>query len=143
MNRRVYRDVRASLEAEQALPGTFDLMNKGITILAESVRLVDKEQRLVEVTVDNRTAAAAMELIPAKIIEESNEDGDTNPEQYVEVYIRTDRPQNIATDIARGLNTGIQVPRQSIYNIDGVFNWLREDISKQTTKICFPGQASD
>src|SRR6266478_468103 len=43
MNRRVYRDVSKSLEGkEHAVPGTFDLMNKGITILAQSVRLVDK-----------------------------------------------------------------------------------------------------
>jgi hypothetical protein len=125
--------------AKEAMPGTFDLMNKGITILAESVRLVDKEQRLVEVTVDNHDGGIVDGAHTAKIIEESNGDGDTNPEHYVEVYIRTGIPQNIATDIARGLNTGIQVAKQSIYHIEGVFNWLQEDISKQSYKVSFPG----
>lgn len=143
MNRRVYRDVRASLEAKQALPGTFDLMNKGITILAQNVRLVDKEQRIVEVTVDNEHGGIVDGAHTAKIIEESNEDATTNPDQYVEVYIRTGIPQDIATDIARGLNTGIQVAQQSIYNIDGVFDWLREDISKQTYKDLFSWKESD
>lgn len=67
MNRRVYRDVRLSLEAKQALPGTFDLMNKGITILAESVRLVDKEQRIVEVTVDEDHGGIVDGLLRAQV----------------------------------------------------------------------------
>jgi hypothetical protein len=143
MNRRVYRDVRASLEAKQALPGTFDLMNKGITILAQSVRLVDKEQRIVEVTVDNDHGGIVDGAHTARIIDEANEDATTNPDQYVEVYIRTGIPQNIASDIARGLNTGIQVAAQSIYNVEGVFDWLQDDISKQTYKELFSWKESD
>src|SRR6266480_3167830 len=42
-NRQVYRDVRDSLLGLTSTPGTFDLMNKGITILAEDVRRVDEE----------------------------------------------------------------------------------------------------
>jgi hypothetical protein len=43
LNRRVYRDVKDSLLGKAATLGTFDLMNKGITILADSVVLVDKK----------------------------------------------------------------------------------------------------
>jgi hypothetical protein len=143
MNRQVYKDVRKSLEATESTPGTFDLMNKGITILARDVRLVDKAQRLVEISVDNDTGGIVDGAHTAKIIEESNDAETTHPDQYVEVYIRTCIPPEIATDIARGLNTGIQVARKSIYNIDGVFEWLREDIDKQTYKDLFSWKESD
>src|SRR6185312_14524905 len=52
LNRRVYRDVKESLLGETALPGSFDLMNKCITILAEQVRLIDKDKGLYDVVVD-------------------------------------------------------------------------------------------
>lgn len=46
----------------------------------------------------------------------------------MEVYIRTGVDEDLATDIARGLNTGMQVAAKSIYNIDGVFDWLKDEI---------------
>ncbi len=42
----MYRDVRDSLEGSESKPGSFDLMNKGITILAVSARLVDKDEEI-------------------------------------------------------------------------------------------------
>src|SRR5580700_3594745 len=47
LNRRVYKDVRGSLDGVSATLGTFDLMNKGITILARAVRTVDKDKGLL------------------------------------------------------------------------------------------------
>ena len=38
MNRAVYKDVRESLRGREALPGSFDLLNLGITIIGEEVR---------------------------------------------------------------------------------------------------------
>ncbi|HUZ94194.1 MAG TPA: AIPR family protein, partial [Edaphobacter sp.] len=52
LNRRVYKDVRSSLDGETATPGTFDLMNKGITILATSVKLIDKDKGLFDLIID-------------------------------------------------------------------------------------------
>ena len=43
MNRRVYRDVKESLRTNEALPGSFDLMNLGITVIADKVEMVDKK----------------------------------------------------------------------------------------------------
>lgn len=126
LNRRVYRDVRESLEGKtNSVLGTFDLMNKGITILAEDVHLVDKEKNLFEVKVDNEVGGIVDGAHTAKIIWESNDEGTTPPEQHVEVYIRTRLNGGIITDIARGLNTGMQVAPKSIYNIDNVFDWLK------------------
>jgi hypothetical protein len=54
LNRMVYKDVKASLEGKEAIPGSFDLMNKGITVLAISVRLVDKDENIFEIIVDDK-----------------------------------------------------------------------------------------
>ena len=128
LNRAVYKDVRASLEAKEAEPGTFDLMNKGITILATNVKLVDKENQVFEITVDDDRGGIVDGAHTAKIIEQCNQEGTTDDDQYVEVYIRTGVDDDLATDIARGLNTGMQVAAKSIYNIDGVFDWLKDEI---------------
>jgi AIPR protein len=128
-NRRVYKDVRSSLDGETATPGSFDLMNKGITILAHAVKLVDKDKGLFELVVDNDEGGIVDGAHTARIIWEANEEGTTPKEQFVEVYIRTGVPDELISDIARGLNTGIQVAPQSIYNIEGVFEWLKDEIS--------------
>jgi hypothetical protein len=129
LNRLVYRDVRESLEGTGADPGTFDLMNKGITILALSVKLIDKNEQIFEITVDDEKGGVVDGAHTAKIIEQCNRDKTTDPEQYVEVYIRTGIENGLITDIARGLNTGMQVAPKSIYNIDGVFDWLKEEVA--------------
>ena len=45
------------------------------------------------------------------------------------MYIRTGVEDDLVTDIARGLNTGMQVAPKSIYNIDGVFAWLKKEVA--------------
>ncbi len=126
LNRRVYRDVRESLEGKASILGTFDLMNKGITILATDVKLIDKATNLFEVSVDDDAGGIVDGAHTAKIIEECNAEGTTPPEQHVEVYVRTKVKAGLITDIARGLNTGMQVAPKSIYNIDKVFDWLKD-----------------
>lgn len=128
LNRRVYRDVKDSLVGRTATPGTFDLMNKGVTILADSVRLIDKENRIYEVTIDDDLGIVDG-AHTAKLIEEANEEDAVPPEQYVEVYIKTGVNSEHVSDIAKGLNTGMQVKPQSIFNIDGVFDWLKKEIN--------------
>jgi hypothetical protein len=131
LNRRVYKEVRSSLEGETAAIGTFDLMNKGITILAESVRVVSKDQGIYDVEVDDAVGGIVDGAHTAKIIWESNAEGTTPDNQFVEVYIRTGVSRPLVSEIARGLNTGIQVAPQSIYNKAGVFNWMKKIIAKE------------
>lgn len=142
LNRRVYRDVKESLLAKAASPGTFDLMNKGITILADAVRLVDKNNKVYEVLVDD-----ALGIVDgahtAKLIEEAQEEGSVPEEQHVEVYIKTGVHAEMVSDIAKGLNTGMQVRPQSIYNIDGVFDWLKEEVKGQSYEDIISWKESD
>jgi len=131
INRHVYKEVRSSLEGETAEIGTFDLMNKGITILAESVRVVNKDQGLYDVVVDDGYGGIVDGAHTAKIIWESNGRGATPDDQYVEVYIRTGVSKELISEIARGLNTGIQVAPQSIYNKAGHFDWMKKIVEKE------------
>jgi hypothetical protein len=131
LNRHVYKEVRSSLEGETADVGTFDLMNKGITILAESVRVISKEQGLYEVVIDDAVGGIVDGAHTARIIWESNSEGTTPEDQYVEVYIRTGVSKPLISEIARGLNTGIQVAPQSIYNKAGHFDWIKKIIEKE------------
>ena len=131
LNRQVYRDVRESLEGKASQPGTFDLMNKGITILARGVRLIDKDDHLFEVDVDDDHGGIVDGAHTAKIISEAQQNNTVPDEQFVEVYVRTGVKEELVSDIARGLNTGMQVQKHSIYNIDHVFDWLKKTISSQ------------
>src|SRR5882762_3553932 len=81
LNRAVYKDVRDSLDGKQSTLGTFDLMNKGITILATGVRLIDKEKNVYEILVDDEEGGIVDGAHTAKIIWEANADGSTPPEQ--------------------------------------------------------------
>lgn len=143
LNRMVYKDVRESLEGLQATPGSFDLMNKGITILAESVRLIDKQKQIFEVVVDDKIGGIVDGAHTAKIIEVCNADGTTHEDQFVEVFIRTGVVNGLVTDIARGLNTGMQVAPKSIYNIDGVFDWLKAEVKGKSYEKMIAWRESD
>jgi hypothetical protein len=145
LNRLVYRDVRESLEGTGAEPGTFDLMNKGITILATKVEMLEKHKQgqTYEITVDKERGGVVDGAHTARIIEQCNTDHTTDPNQYVEVYIRTGIEDDLITDIARGLNTGMQVAPKSIYNIDGVFDWLKKEVSGRPYEKMIAWRESD
>ncbi len=128
LNRRVYRDVMESLKGNEAPVGIFDLMNKGITVIADQVRLVDKEKKIYELVVDDELGIVDG-AHTAKLIEEAQAEDAIPEEQHVELYVRTGLPSKFVAEIAKGLNTGIQVKPQSIYAIDGVFEWLQREIS--------------
>src|SRR5580704_17753351 len=77
LNRLVYRDVRESLEGKDSTPGTFDLMNKGITLLALSVRLIEKERQFYEIVDDDQQGGIVDGAHTARIIEQCNSDRTT------------------------------------------------------------------
>jgi len=99
--------------------------------LARTVKMVDKEKGLFDLIIDE-DGGIVDGAHTAKIIEEANREETTPDEQYVEVYVRTGVDSELVSDIARGLNTGIQVAPQSIYNIAGVFDWLKEEIQGES-----------
>lgn len=144
LNRRVYRDVKESLLGlSSAGLGSFDLMNKGITILAKEVRLINKLKNEYEIVIDDDEGGIVDGAHTARIIVEANMTGSIPPEQYIEVYIRTNIFGRLITDIARGLNTSLQVAPKSIYNIDGVFDWLKNEIASESYRDQVSWKESD
>lgn len=132
MNRRVYKDVRESLRETEAYPGTFDLMNLGITILAQSIRMISKKE--FEVLIDDEDGIVNG-AHTAKIIAECQEDGTVPETQYIDVRIWTGIDQtphsDLKADIAKGQNTGIAVKDQSIFDTQGIFDSLRRTVATE------------
>lgn len=131
MNRRVYRDVTESLRTNEALPGSFDLMNLGITVIADRVEMVDKKSFKVFISDDDGIVNGAH---TARIIEQCQTDQEIPDEQYVEVRIVTGlehAPITLKADIAKGQNTGIAVRPESIFDSQGIFGFLRETVQDQ------------
>jgi len=132
LNRRVYRDVMDSLLGNTSVPGTFDLMNKGITILADSVKLVDKDKGIYDVVIEDDIGGIVDGAHTAALIWQAQDRGEVPNEQYVDIYVRTGVDRELFSDIAKGLNTAIQVKTQSIFDIDGVFDWLKNEIKGES-----------
>ena len=132
MNRQVYRDVKASLEGKEALPGTFDLLNIGITIIAEGVNVIDK--RTFDVLIDDEYGIANGGHT-TQIIYDCQESDSIAEGQHVEVKIITglDGGENhsLRVDIARGQNTGISVQPKSIFELDGAFESIKHIVKDQ------------
>ena len=130
MNRAVYKDVRESLRGTEALAGTFDLLNLGITIIGEEVKVVDK--RVFDVLIDDEYGIANGSHT-AKLIWECQDDDTIAEGQHVEIRIITgvdgSNEHTLRVDIARAQNTGIAVKPQSVYELDGAFQGIKSAIS--------------
>lgn len=129
LNRSVYKDVRESLRGNEAIPGTFDLLNLGITIIAEEIRALDK--RTFEVLIDDDFGIANGSHT-AELIWACQNDATVAEGQHVEVKIITglDGPNGhtLRVDIARAQNTSVIVKQQSIYELDGAFDSIKQAI---------------
>lgn len=130
MNRNVYKDVRESLRGNEALPGSFDLLNLGITIIGEEVKAIDK--RVFEVLIDDDYGIANGGHT-ANLIWECQDDDTIAEGQHVEVKIITGvegpNEHTMRVDIARGQNTGIAVKPQSIFELDGAFQGIKDVVA--------------
>lgn len=128
LNRQVYRDVRESLLGNDAALGSFDLMNKGITIIAESVRRIDDVTYEITVSEGQGIVDGGHTY---QLICDAQSNPDLPPESHVEVQVRTGVDKGLITDISRGLNTGMQVKAHSIANLDGKFDWIKAELKDE------------
>jgi len=142
IDRAIYKRIRKSLINEEdggGEPNAFFVKNKGITILATSIRKIgpaDSHRYILEFEGEaNGIADGAhtynLILENQGYIRDFNEtaEDDKRIEQYVEVRVLIGpRIPDLVTDIAGGLNTGVQVQPASLANLDGHFEWLKEAI---------------
>lgn len=131
MNRRVYKDVMESLRTNEALPGSFDLMNLGITIIADRVDMIDKKAFRIFIADEDGIVNGAH---TARIIEQCQDEESIPDDQFVEVRVVTgldQTPVSLKADIAKGQNTGITVRAESIYDTQGLFDTLRQLVADE------------
>ena len=125
----VYRDVYRSLVEDQTVfPSIFDIKNKGIVILAEAVNQVADCYK-VEICEGQGIVDGGHTY---EIIVKAQEDENIPEDQHVEVQLLTGVDADMITEISSGLNTGIAVKHHSIANLDGKYDWIKEEVDDQT-----------
>ena len=66
-----------------------------------------------------------------EIITKAQSEENIPEDQYVDIQIRTGVDDDWITEISAGLNTGIAVKHHSIANLDGRYDWIKEEVSDQ------------
>jgi len=137
----IYKEVASSLRNE-AEP-SFHLKNKGITILARRIEETD-EKGSVHITFGEGDGivdgAHTYEIILDSIRKRL-----CPPEQFVRVEVVTGVPPSLATDIAGGLNTAVQVDDASLAYARGDLKWLEEALkgTPYANKVAYKQNQSD
>ncbi len=120
----IYKRIQASLEDAEDL--TFHLKNKGITILANKVDY-SEDKRTISIFLGEKGGIAdgghTYEVILAAKKNEVCPDG-----QYVKIEVLTGVPHEMFVDITGGLNTAVQVQEASLANLEGKFNWVKQEL---------------
>ena len=129
IDRGIYRDVRDSLLNENGSSNVFHLKNKGITLIADSVKEIDDQtyevsfqpgQGIVDGGHTYEVALSGRSNIM------SQADSDSPITQFIKFEILTGVPGDLWPEIAGGLNTAVQVQTMSLANLEHEFDWIRK-----------------
>lgn len=147
IDRGIYREVSEHLLNENGTPNTFHLKNKGITLIAEKVERKSDDEHVYTVSFGNDHGIVdgghTYEIIRTNKaeIEELNAGNGEGPEieQFVKVEIVTGLPEDLVPEIARGLNTAVQVQEMSLADLRDEFDWIKTTIAGEPyeDKIAF------
>lgn len=119
------KEVRTSLENVDE--PCFHLKNKGITILAHRVEYSEgKKIATIYLTEDDGIADGGHTY---EIILAAQSAGTCPDKQYVKFEVLTGVPKEMYVDITGGLNTAVQVEDASLLNLEGSFDWIKEELS--------------
>ena len=127
----IWKDIERHLLNREGTSNTFHLKNKGITIIASRVKkLADDEIEVGFTSGDGIVDGGhTYELIVKNLprIRAAKDEGD-EISQFVKVEILTGVDRPLATEIAGGLNTAIQVQKSSLENLAGSFDWIKDEL---------------
>ncbi|NLT05180.1 MAG: hypothetical protein GXY03_02600 [Solirubrobacterales bacterium] len=137
-NRIVYREVGKHLLNEEGTSNTFHLKNKGITLIADSVRRSSEDEQAYEVSfsegqgiVDGGHTYEIL-LQSRQAIEDRSDVDETDAiEQFVKVEIITGLPRDLVPEIAGGLNTAVQVQAMSLADLRDEFEWIKDELADE------------
>ena len=133
VDRSIYKDVRKSLLNEEGEENTFHLKNKGITIIAESVK--DRGNGVYDVTMESSRDGILDGGHTYAIIRENEVDIPEN--QFVQVEIRVGVPTGWIPELSGGLNTAIQVQSMSLRELEGKFQWIKDALGDKKKHIAW------
>jgi hypothetical protein len=146
IDRLIYKDIAKHLRNEEGTPNTFHLKNKGITLIAEDVRR-GEDRDVYEVTFGKGHGIVdgghTYEILRTnrQMVDELIADDEDDPEieQYVKLEIVTGISAELVPEIARGLNTAVQVQEMSLANLQDRFGWIKDTIADEpyADKIAF------
>lgn len=143
LNKRVYRDVTSTLLGNMGIPGTFDLLNKGITVIAKSVRRLKQEDEFA-IEVDKGQGIVdgghTYDIITRAT---SDPDIEVPDDQFVWMRVLTGIPDGWISEISMGLNTGIAVKEHSLSFLDGKFVWLEDEMKRHGHRDLVAWRESD
>ncbi|HYH54254.1 MAG TPA: AIPR family protein [Solirubrobacterales bacterium] len=153
IDRLIYKDIAKHLRNEEGTPNTFHLKNKGITLIADEVRRSPHGKDVYEISfgeshgiVDGGHTYEILRHNREEIEELNARDGDEpEVEQFVKLEIITGLSPDLVPEIARGLNTAVQVQEMSLANLQDRFNWIKETIADEpyADKIVFRENEQD
>lgn len=147
IDRLIYKEVGKHLLNEEGTPNTFHLKNKGITLIAEKVQRKSDDEHVYEVTfgsghgiVDGGHTYEILRANRESIEELNGSDGEgADIDQFVKFEIVTGLMEDLVPEIARGLNTAVQVQEMSLADLRDEFDWIKDTIKDEpyADKIAF------
>lgn len=136
IDRAIYKEVGEHLLNEDGTPNTFHLKNKGITLIAEKVQRDDDEHSYEIVfgpghgIVDGAHTYEILRSKRQEILDLNASDGEgPEIEQFVKFEIVTGLTEDLVPEIARGLNTAVQVQEMSLADLRDEFDWIKDTIA--------------
>ena len=131
IDRAIWREIRQHLLNVEGEPNTFHLKNKGITIIAAGVeKLSEDSLKLVLDEGDGIVDGGhTYDLIIDALADIDALGTKADYNQHVKLEILTGLPRPLATEIAGGLNTAVQVQAFSLANNRTMFDWIKEAIA--------------
>lgn len=130
-NRQVYRQVRDSLLGVDGTgTGSFHLKHSGIVLVADRVEKIRDD--LYRVSFDEGDGKGVVNGGHSyDLIEEINaaDRSDIPVDQYVEFKIHVGVPVDAVPDVANGLNNSMQVKPESLADLKGMFDWLKNSLA--------------
>lgn len=131
----IYKDVAKSLLNEEGSVNTFHLKNKGITLIADSVKELDDStyevgfsplQGIVDGGHTYEIVLAGQDRIRDSRDGVVDGAGASAIDQFVKFEVWTGVPQELWAEIAGGLNTAVQVQEWSLANLKDRFDWIKD-----------------
>jgi hypothetical protein len=127
MQSRVSRNIAATLEDE---PEKFSLFNRGITIICAEARHDNKEDSLkLEFSSDRHGIVDGGHTYSVSI---ASQDENADSDAYVRLEVLTGiKSANLIADLARARNTSAQVKDESLANLQGKFEWIKDALKDE------------